>query len=68
MFWMCNDEMVINLDHVRWFRKEQTDNVPEIKPRICFYLKNGSIADIYDSEEERDYAYKTLIKSLDIII
>ena len=68
MFWMCSDEMVINLDQVRFFRKEQTDDVPESKPRILFHLKNETIADIYDSEEERDYAYDTLIKSLDIII
>lgn len=68
MFWMCNDETVINLDQVRFFAKEPTDDVPESKPRICFYWKNGSIVDIYNSEEERDHAYDTLIKSLDIII
>ena len=44
MFWMCNDETVINLDQVKYFRKEQIDDVPESKPRICFYLKKWDYA------------------------
>ena len=68
MFWMCNDETIINLDYVKYFRKEQTENVPDSKPRIAFYLKNESYFDVYNTADERDYAYEALIHELDTII
>jgi len=68
MFWMCNDETVINLDHVKYFSKEETENVPDSKPRIVFYLKNGAITDTYDTVNDRDYAYTTLVTELKVLI
>ena len=68
MFWMCNDETVINLDHVKYFCKEQTTDVPDSKPRIAFYLKNQTIVDIYDTVKERDEMYDILIDELKTII
>lgn len=69
MFWMCSDETVINLNYVKYFYKQDTEDVPDSKSRIVFVYKNGNpLTDTYGSKEERDYAYDTLLNELGVII
>lgn len=67
MFWMCNDQTVINLDHVVTFFKENAISKQD-SPRIEFRFRNTVLSDLYDTIEERDFAFDTLIKELGTVI